>query len=356
MRAESGACSVRGGCRSSTSRAAASRSPTRTGPSSRPRTARSTTTSSCATSSSARGHRFRPHSDTETIVHLYEEHGERFVDHLRGMFAIALWDGRAGRLVLARDRLGKKPLYWRLAERSPDFGSELKAILAGPGRRARRSTARRWTSTSAISTSPRRGRSSRASLSSRRRHPDLGRRRAADRALLGAATSRRRRRDRRGRGGSVLERCSARPSGSGCAATCPVGRLPERRHGFQRRHGADGRAVGRAAPDVLDRLRGRSASTNSVRRGRRRPLLDRATPRRSSGSTRSTLLPDLADALSTSRSPTRRPSRPSASRSSPPQKLKVVLTGDGGDESFGGYRAIGHRRSAASRLAAACPS
>ena len=75
------------------------------------------------------GHRFRTASDTETIVHLYEEYGTSFVQHLRGMFAIAIWDGRAGRLVLARDRLGKKPLYWRLAGGRLSYGSELKAIL-----------------------------------------------------------------------------------------------------------------------------------------------------------------------------------------------------------------------------------
>jgi asparagine synthase (glutamine-hydrolysing) len=79
-----------------------------------------------------RGHVFRSRSDTETIVHLYEEHGDSFVDHLRGMFSIAIWDGRTGRLVLARDRLGKKPLYWRLADGRLTYGSELKAVLADP--------------------------------------------------------------------------------------------------------------------------------------------------------------------------------------------------------------------------------
>jgi asparagine synthase (glutamine-hydrolysing) len=81
-----------------------------------------------------RGHRMETHSDTETIVHLYEEHGLDFVQHLRGMFAIAIWDGRQGqsRLVLARDRLGKKPLYWRLHDGRLTYGSELKVILEDP--------------------------------------------------------------------------------------------------------------------------------------------------------------------------------------------------------------------------------
>jgi asparagine synthase (glutamine-hydrolysing) len=78
------------------------------------------------------GHVFRTQGDTEAIVHLYEEHGTAFVDHLRGMFAIALWDGRTGQLVLARDRLGKKPLYWHLAGGRLTYGSELKVLLEDP--------------------------------------------------------------------------------------------------------------------------------------------------------------------------------------------------------------------------------
>jgi len=78
------------------------------------------------------GHRFTTAGDTETIVHLYEDYGTRFVEHLRGMFAISIWDGRIDRLVLARDRLGKKPLYWRLAAGRLTYGSELKAIMQDP--------------------------------------------------------------------------------------------------------------------------------------------------------------------------------------------------------------------------------
>jgi asparagine synthase (glutamine-hydrolysing) len=78
------------------------------------------------------GHRFSTQSDTEVLVHLYEEHGARFVDRLRGMFAIALWDGNERRLVLARDRFGIKPLYYRLRRESLSFASELKALLRQP--------------------------------------------------------------------------------------------------------------------------------------------------------------------------------------------------------------------------------
>src|SRR6476620_8333375 len=70
----------------------------------------------------ARGHTLRSRGDTETIAHLYEEFGDDFVDHLRGMFAIAVWDARRKRLILARDRLGKKPLYWRLSGGRLSYG------------------------------------------------------------------------------------------------------------------------------------------------------------------------------------------------------------------------------------------
>src|SRR5471030_2794874 len=80
----------------------------------------------------ANGHQFKSQSDTEVLVHLYEDVGPAFVEEIDGMFAIALWDARASRLVLARDRAGKKPLYVYQDRRRLVFGSEIKAIFAHP--------------------------------------------------------------------------------------------------------------------------------------------------------------------------------------------------------------------------------
>ena len=80
----------------------------------------------------SRGHVFRSRTDTEAIVHAYEEYGLEFVRHLTGMFALAIWDGPRRRLVLARDRLGLKPLYYTLADGRLRFASEIKALLADP--------------------------------------------------------------------------------------------------------------------------------------------------------------------------------------------------------------------------------
>jgi asparagine synthase (glutamine-hydrolysing) len=80
----------------------------------------------------SKGHRFKTESDTEVIVHLYEEFGEACVEKLRGMFGFAIWDERRKSLFLARDRVGIKPLYYYLSKNSLLFASEIKAILADP--------------------------------------------------------------------------------------------------------------------------------------------------------------------------------------------------------------------------------
>src|SRR5882724_8212041 len=81
----------------------------------------------------ARGHSYRTHSDTETIIHLFEEYGRDCVQHLRGMFAFAIWDRRKRCVFIARDRLGIKPLYYLFDGSTLLFGSEIKAIFAYPG-------------------------------------------------------------------------------------------------------------------------------------------------------------------------------------------------------------------------------
>ena len=80
----------------------------------------------------AAGHRFRTNSDTEVILHLYEEYGDDCVDRLAGMFTFCIWDARRGRALLARDRVGKKPLFYTETVGGLLFGSELKAVLCHP--------------------------------------------------------------------------------------------------------------------------------------------------------------------------------------------------------------------------------
>ncbi len=87
------------------------------------------------------GHTFRSDSDSETIVHLYEDLGEACFEHLNGMFSVAIWDSRRRQLVLARDRLGKKPLFYQFVDGQLLFGSELKALAEAPSFRRQLSPA-----------------------------------------------------------------------------------------------------------------------------------------------------------------------------------------------------------------------
>ena len=80
-----------------------------------------------------RGHHLKTHSDGEAIIHLYEERGVDCLRELNGMFALALWDNRAKRLVLARDRAGEKPLYYWCDGHTLVFGSEIKSLFEYPG-------------------------------------------------------------------------------------------------------------------------------------------------------------------------------------------------------------------------------
>src|SRR5207247_7916622 len=80
-----------------------------------------------------KGHLFSTQSDTECIVHGYEEYGDAVFSRLNWMFAISLWDRTRRRLLLARDRAGEKPLHYALSDRSLVFGSEIKALLKHPG-------------------------------------------------------------------------------------------------------------------------------------------------------------------------------------------------------------------------------
>ena len=94
--------------------------------------ARSTTIRS-SSSGSANGHTLRSQTDTEVLVHLYEDFGDELVHALEGMFAFAIWDGRAQRMLVARDRFGEKPLFFRAAGGNLALASELTALRAGLG-------------------------------------------------------------------------------------------------------------------------------------------------------------------------------------------------------------------------------
>ena len=281
------------------------------------------------------GHVFRTRSDTETIVHLYEQHGTAFVRQLRGMFAIAIWDGRTDRLVLARDRLGKKPLYWRLSDGRLTYGSELKAVLQDPS--VERVVDREaldlylqyqyvpapWTILRGV-----------AKLAPASTLVWDGGQPSIERYWIPDYVPKARRdfREDLDEGLSILREAVRLRLRS----DVPVGVFLSGGMDSDGRHRAHGAGVDAAGAYVLDRLRepgvrrapvcpgGRATLRDGPHGGGRQPGRDRPSCPSSPSTT-------------TSRSRIRPHCPPSASRSWPREHLKVVLTGDGGDESFGGY-------------------
>ena len=137
-----------------------------------------------------RGHSFYTQSDTEVIAHLYEERGPDLVEELNGMFAFAVWDERRQRLLLARDRVGKKPLFYAEGDGWLSFASELPALMADPEVR-RRSIRPRSTAISPMATSPRPGRSGATSASCVRPTRWSGRTARRRSSATGGSTTRR---------------------------------------------------------------------------------------------------------------------------------------------------------------------
>ena len=218
----------------------------------------------------ANGHQVRGTGDTPIIPHLYEEHGERFVERMHGMFALALWDGRNQRLVLARDRVGKKPLLWtRLADGTLAFASELKALLRLPGV-SRELDLAALDALLALQYVPGPGTALRGVHKLQPGH-----------VLVADADGERIERywaPRRARGASALggRVARARPrDGAGVRAQAarrrrPARRAPVGRDRLEHRRLADGAAAARAGADLLGRLRGRPlrrARGRAARRG-----------------------------------------------------------------------------------------
>ena len=226
-----------------------------------------------------RGHRFSTHADTEVIPHLYEELGPRCVERLNGMFAFALWDEARRELLLARDRFGKKPLYYAQVGRSLIFGSELKSLLEHPSCPSEldpeglsRYLALEYVPTPhAIFTGVRklpgghvlRWRDGRVSVD---RYWSLS---FGSETLCGRSGHRRR----------VRRGADRTASGSGPATPherCPARRLPERGNRLELDRGDDGR--GDAVPgrqDVLDRVRREELRRVGARAARGRALRHR---------------------------------------------------------------------------------
>ncbi len=287
------------------------------------------------------GHRFCTQSDTEVIVHLYEEHGDDFVDHLNGQFAIALWDARRRRLVLARDRAGIRPLFYTEAAGRIVFASEIKALFALP--EVRRLSIRWRSPRSAPTGAPLPPRTAFEGVSPLPPGHMLvvGGRSASPAVATGTGTfptADRRAAPR----GSRLRRGTARAAdrrGAPAAARGRPGRrVPQRRTRFVDRHGDHPRLHRDAAPHLLAHVRGRRVRRERAPAGDGRPSSAPSTRR--SARTRS----DIAAAFPRTIWHTETP----IVRTAPTPLMllsghvrasgyKVVLTGEGADEVFGGY-------------------
>jgi asparagine synthase (glutamine-hydrolysing) len=216
----------------------------------------------------AHGYRFATDCDTEVVLRAYEHYGSRCVEHFRGMFAFAVWDGPRRELFLARDRFGIKPLYYAWDGRTFRFGSELKAILEAGASPALDATALDDFFTFNYIPAPRTIFASVRKLPPR--IPCRSRGRAGRARVLGS-------RLRAGRGdaatcatrlGEVLrETVALHVEGVAPASFCPAGR-------FERAHRRGGGARRRSGRHVLDGVRGAAVRRATLRACRRRPVWD----------------------------------------------------------------------------------
>ena len=290
-----------------------------------------------------RGHRFATQGDTEVIVHLYEEYGADCVRHLHGMFAFALWDERRQQLLLARDRVGKKPLLYALRDGVLSFASEMQALLQDTD-------------------DPARGRPRRARLLSR---PRL-RAGAADGAARRAQAARRPTRSSARRPASTIERYWALDYAHKLDE--PVEELCERiREGLLGRHAppADRRRAARRLPVGRHRLLGgRGGDGRSSPPSRSGPSRSASTTRPSTSSRTRARSPSQfgtehhefvvrADAIEILPQIVRHYGEPFADSSAIPcfylaeltrRHVTVALNGDGGDESFARLHALRRQR------------